>query len=167
MAEDLSSDEEDGERKILNHLDSIGEIHEKNSNKDSKEDSKEDSNEDTEDKNNRDDRERSESTRTSDGIQHQHTSNSFENAMNVVTKTKDETTNSSITVRHTKTLSTKERRLREVVHECRKHNWNRDTLAIAKEGFNPCLVLGMGISQSHTFLKRYVSKLIRKIKKKF
>ena len=150
MAEELSSDEEDGERKILNHLDSIGESNEKNSNKDSKEDS----NEATEDKNNRDDRERSESTRTSDGIQHQHTSNSFENAMNAATKTKDETTNSSITVRHTKTLSTEERRLREVVHECRKHNWNRDTLAIAKEGFNPCLVLGMGISQSHTFLKR-------------
>ena len=57
--------------------------------------------------------------------------------------------------RHTKTLSTEERRLREVVHECRRHNWNRDTLALAEEGFNPCLVLGMGISQSHTFLKRF------------
>ena len=52
-------------------------------------------------------------------------------------------------------LSEEERRLREKVHECRKHDWNRDTLALVEEGFNPCLVIGMGIAQSHSFLKRF------------
>jgi hypothetical protein len=52
-------------------------------------------------------------------------------------------------------LSSEERRLRERVHECRKHDWNRDMLALVEEGLTPCLVVGMGIAQSHTFLKRF------------
>ena len=52
-------------------------------------------------------------------------------------------------------LSTKEQKLRTEISKCRKHNWNRNMLAIQDKGFNPCLVLGMGIASSHTFLKRF------------
>jgi hypothetical protein len=52
-------------------------------------------------------------------------------------------------------LSSKESLLHEEISNCREHNWNRDTLEIQRKGFNPCLVLGMGIASTHSFLKRF------------
>ena len=43
--------------------------------------------------------------------------------------------------------------------QCRHHEWNLDTLSMMEQGFNPCLVVGLGISDRHSahhgFLKRF------------
>ena len=54
----------------------------------------------------------------------------------------------------------RETKFQRLVAQCRHHEWNLDTLSIMEQGFNPCLVVGLGIcdrhSTHHGFLKRFM-----------
>ena len=78
---------------------------------------------------------------------------------NAVFSSEDEGTGTAMSPMTPRLGDGKEFEFTNLVRACRHHDWNRDTLSMMEQGFNPCLVVGLGICDRHSsrngFLNRF------------